>query len=461
MVRRAVQQWRGGITIGQGRWTPKGDAQICVVGAGKAGVGMARGLVDGLSTELLERTSGWINVPEDCLAGTAFESADLPASIHLHPARPAGINEPTAEGVTGTNEILSRVNRLRERDLCVVLLSGGGSALLPAPIEGITLDDKLQVTRLMMQSGAPIQDLNLVRRALSRIKGGGLLRTCRAGSMITLVISDVIGDPPEIIASGPTVEETRQPACALELLDQYAKKSGLDVPSRVREVLREQERELSGQGGSAAASLSRGAEIPSAPHNARCRSFLKIIGNNLTAVAAAAACARELGFTIQLAEADRGGVASELGSEFADRISDFAGSTQRGQRAAWISGGEPVVHLVQTDQPRKGGRNQELVLAAAQRLIERFPAGIPENCRFALCSGGTDGEDGPTDAAGAVIDRELIETIRRSGASPKDFLSINNAYPFFEQFGGLLKTGPTHTNVMDLRIGLLNSSGAR
>ena len=148
--------------------------------------------------------------------------------IHLHAARPAGVNEPTAEGVAGAEEILRLVESLGPDDLCLCLISGGGSALMPAPVEGITLADKLAVTRHLSAAGANIEQLNTVRKQLSRIKGGGLLRACRAGRLVSLIISDVLGDPLDVIASGPTVPDSSTPQAALDVLERFhARQAGI------------------------------------------------------------------------------------------------------------------------------------------------------------------------------------------------------------------------------------------
>jgi glycerate 2-kinase len=187
--------------------------RIVVVGAGKAGAGMAAGLLEALGESVVAKkhVTGWLNVPADCVR-------TLPP-ITLHPARPAGSNEPTAAGVAGADEILRLVQSLGPDDLCLCLISGGASALLPAPAEGISLADKLAVTRHLSAAGANIVELNTVRKHLSRIKGGGLARACRARRLITLVISDVIGDPLDAIASGPTVADTTTAGEALAVLE--------------------------------------------------------------------------------------------------------------------------------------------------------------------------------------------------------------------------------------------------
>ncbi len=152
----------------------------------------------------------------------------------MHAARPAGVNEPTPEGVAGAEEILRLVESLGPDDLCLCLISGGGSALMPAPVEGITLADKLAVTRHLSAAGANIEQLNTVRKQLSRIKGGGLLRACRAGRMVSLIISDVLGDPLDIIASGPTVPDSSTPQAALDVLERFDARAAGIRAGRVR-----------------------------------------------------------------------------------------------------------------------------------------------------------------------------------------------------------------------------------
>ncbi len=216
LVRDAMHVEGSTLTIGDEEISLPKVRRIVVVGAGKAGAGMAAGLEEAFGPRWAKekQLNGWINVPADCVRPLEW--------IHLHASRPAGVNEPTAEGAAGAAEILRLVASLAADDLCLCLLSGGGSALLPAPVEAITLDDKLAVTRLLSAAGANIEQLNTVRKQLSRIKGGGLARACRAGRLVSLIISDVLGDPLDLIASGPTVEDRSTPAEALALLRQFA-----------------------------------------------------------------------------------------------------------------------------------------------------------------------------------------------------------------------------------------------
>jgi hydroxypyruvate reductase len=391
--------------------------RIAVVGGGKAGAGMAAAVQDALGPALAARKQlvGWVNVPADCVGPLG--------TIHLHPARPAGVNEPTAEGVAGAEQILRLVAGLGPEDLCVGLISGGGSALLPAPATGLTLDDKLAVTRHLSAAGASIEELNTVRKQLSRIKGGGLARACRAGRLCVLVISDVLGDPLDLIASGPTVQDPASAADALAVLGKYAAAEG-GVAARVFDYLR------------------RPAEGPKPPP--QCRVTNLVIGNNATAVEAAGVAARRLGYTAATASAARSeGPAEEVGRRLAETALEMR--TRAGPDCL-ISGGEPVVRLVPAARRGLGGRNQQLALAALERLTDDGGRGI------ALLAGGTDGEDGPTDAAGALVDAEVLQAARRLGLDPAAALARNDAYHFFEAAGGLVKTGPTHTNVCDVRV---------
>lgn len=429
LIREAVRR-RGSVLTIDGETIDLGSiGRVAVVGGGKAGAGMAAALEDVLGPDLVaEKVTGWVNVPADCLRPTH--------AIHLHSARPAGVNEPIAAGVAGSEQILRIVSDLGEDDLCVVLLSGGGSALLPAPTDNITLDDKLRVTRLLMGSGATIHELNCVRKHLSRIKGGGLARACRAGRRVSLIISDVIGDRLDVIASGPTVVDSSTAADALAVLRKYAGTPD-DIPAVVRQLLERPQ----GVSSTIESNGDRARRLDM--HNV-------IIGNNATALHAAAETAAELGYSVQSLGSENNGEARDVGRELAQRcLAIRQASSAADAPVCLLSGGEPVVHLVPTDRPRKGGRNQELVLAGLIRLRD---AGLK---RIVLLSGGTDGEDGPTDAAGAIADQSVLDRAKSLRLNPGEFLAINNSYPFFDQTGGLLRTGPTHTNVMDLRVAIV------
>jgi glycerate 2-kinase len=404
------------LLVGDDEFDLRHVRRIAVVGAGKASAGMAVALEHSLGAQLLatKQVHGWVNVPTDCIVPTQ--------RIHLHAARPAGVNEPRPEGVAGTNEILNLVSSLGVDDLCFCLISGGGSALLPAPVPGVTLDDKIRLTRALGAAGANIEQLNTVRRALSIVKGGGLARACRAGRMITLIISDVLGVPLDLIASGPTVAANQSPGEALAVLTDLRLTDHPDLAPSVR-LLRQRE--------STGPQTAPTTEVTNL-----------IIGNNAVAVDAAGCEAERLGYSHAMISARRSeGPAEEVGVHLAEMALQMRRDSGPD---CLISGGEPTVTLVDESQRGQGGRNQQLALAAVTRLADG--EGI------ALLAAGTDGEDGPTDAAGAVVTPEIIAAARVRLLDANDYLRRNDAYHFFVAAGGLFKTGPTHTNVCDLRV---------
>lgn len=406
--------------------------RIVVVGAGKAGAGMARGIELAIGPQLLESKNvvGWVNVPADCVQPLA--------RIHLHAARPAGVNEPTDDGVFGTLKILNLVQNLQADDLCLVLLSGGGSALLPAPLPGIEIADKQLVTKFLSAAGANIAQLNTVRKQLSRIKGGGLARARRAGEMVVLVVSDVLGDPLDLIASGPACADSSSPRQALEILEQFDARG--KVPAAIFDVLEDRIKGLES---------TKPVQENSVPHF--------VIGNNAVAVDAAGVEAVARGYShAMMAARTLEGDAETVGREWADhavRLREPQGPD------CLVTGGEPVVKLVAADQRGRGGRNQQLVLAAVERLIERAPLPSQALDGLVILSGGTDGEDGPTDAAGAYFDAAALAKMQEKGMCPQDFLRRNDAYHFFQPLDRLLITGPTHTNVCDLRVIVARKAG--
>ncbi|MEM6655628.1 MAG: DUF4147 domain-containing protein, partial [Planctomycetota bacterium] len=351
--------------------------RVVVVGGGKAGVPMTQGFESAVGVSLLreKRIDGLVSVPADCLP----ERCDLPKTIQLTAGRPAGVNEPRNEGVAAARKMLRLVGGLTDRDLCVCLISGGGSALLPAPIDGITLDQKVAVTRLLSGAGATIDQLNAVRKRLSRIKGGGLARAAAPARVVSLIISDVLGDPLDVIASGPTVDNAQSIADALHVFDELGVVDHPDATPAIKLL-----RSLQG-------STARERPLdPSRVHNL-------VMANNATAVDAAGIEAERRGYNhaMQCATASEG-AAEEVGRSLAAMARGMHGDPNPAGPDCLITGGEPTVRLAEPAVRGRGGRNQQLVLAASEQLAD---------CRgIALLSGGTDGEDGPTDAAGAVID---------------------------------------------------------
>ncbi len=395
---------------------------------------MAQGLLQAIDNWL--PVVGWINVPE----GTVPEAAARElGDVHVHAARPAGVNEPTTEGVAGTREILKLVSNAGQRDLCIALISGGGSALLPAPIEGITLEDKQNVTRFLSGAGADITDLNTVRKHLSVVKGGGLLRACRAGELVTLILSDVLGDPLDLIASGPTVPDTSTIGDAIDVLQKYDPQKTL--------------------GDRIYATLSRlqNAE-PARQEELVCKSTTLVIGNNAVAVDEAGIRAEKLGYNHAMQSARQcEGSAEDVGRRLAEMTVGMLRADPNAHRTdCLITGGEPTVTLAPADVRGCGGRNQQLVLAAYQHLLSLELTDNEWN-RLCILSGGTDGEDGPTDAAGAILDAEVHQLACKLDLKINDHLKRNDAYTYFKRTNGLLITGPTGTNVCDVRVAVVKA----
>ncbi len=426
LVREHVQVKQGSLLIAEEEFPLDSIDRILVVGAGKAGAGMAAGLEEALGPDVLQqkKVTGWVNVPADCVKKLT--------AVHLHGARPAGRNEPTAEGVAGTQAILQLVQSAGPRDLVICLISGGGSALLPAPCEGILLEDKLQLARHLSAAGANITQLNTVRTRLSLIKGGGLARASQAGHLITLIISDVIGDPLDIIASGPTIPSTTTARDAMDVLAKFDPERKL--PQRIYDELARQ--------------LAQASPRGSADDECFERVSNHILGNNAVCVDAAGIEAEKRGYSHAMnAARTLEGSAESVGQHLATMAVSMR--DQVGPDCL-ITGGEPVVQLAPAEVRGLGGRNQQLVLAALAQLMEL--GGSRPLDQIAMLSGGTDGEDGPTDAAGAMIDEAILEKIESLGLSPEEYLKRSDAYHFFEQVDGLIKTGPTHTNTCDLRV---------
>ena len=418
LIPRFVAVAGNALQIGEEEFDLRQINRIAIVGAGKAGAGMAVALETALGDQVLrdKRVTGWMNVPADCVQPTQV--------IHLHPARPAALNEPTAAGVEGTEVILQLVAHLGPHDLCLCLISGGGSALLPAPMAGFSLAAKINLTREIAARGGNIEQLNTVRRELSRAKGGGLARVCHAGHMISLILSDVLGDDLSLIASGPTVLREPTPELAMEVLHQLELQND-PVGIEAIAFLQDQAKR---------------------PHVARENEFPRvtniIVGNNATAVDAAGIEAERLGYSHAMISARQSeGPVEEVASQIAEMAVSMR---QNAGPDCLISGGEPTVALCDPQVRGLGGRNQQLALAAL--------ATVADWRGLALVAGGTDGEDGPTDAAGAFVDEQIASEARRLQLSPAAYLKRNDAYHFFEQVGSLIKTGPTQTNVCDLRV---------
>ncbi len=433
---RVVEQqtnWDGRwLTIADQVFDLKDAQQLIIIGAGKATAGMLGGLCTALqrSPKKLPKMVGWINVPQ----GSELPLGPLGKSVTVCLARPQGCNEPTETAVDGTRQILNFVGRAGRNDFVLALISGGGSALLCSPIDGVKLAEKIELTRALSAAGVNIEQLNSVRRCLSNVKGGGMARACNARSLITCIISDVLGDPLDLIASGPTVlQPTPDPSQAIAVLEQF-------LPNQfqsIRDILTQQ---LSVSLGSGRALRNPNIELATI-----------LLANNASAVDAAGQKAVELGYRYWMkSECKSEGDAILLGRHFAQQLNSTRDQTQID---CIISGGEPTVILPPAATRGLGGRNQQLTLA----LLDWFEhhGGWPTDAEMAFVSGGTDGEDGPTDAAGAYVDQYVFAQMKSLQLDPEDYLNRCDAYRFFDRTAGLLQTGPTGTNVCDLRVGLV------
>jgi glycerate 2-kinase len=342
----------------------------------------------------------------------------------------AGHPVPDEAGVRATRTLIDFVKDRGSRDLLVCLISGGGSALSPAPVDGITLAEKQEVTRQLLACGATIHEINAVRKHISRIKGGQLTRLAAPATLIALVLSDVVGDALDVIASGPTVPDTSTFADALEILRKYQL---LDhAPKAIRRHLE----------------AGRAGDIPETPKPGDAvfaHTQTVLIGRNLQALEAASRQATDLGYQSLILSSVIEGETREVAKVHAGIAKEvLASGHPLAPPACILSGGETTVTL---RGQGKGGRSQEFALAMALDIRD-----IPG---IAILSGGTDGTDGPTDAAGAVADWTTCTRAEELGLQPRLALENNDAYPFFARLGDLLITGPTQTNVMDVRIMLI------
>jgi len=388
-------------------------AHAYVVGAGKAGATMAQGL-EGVLGERL--TSGVVTVKYGHLAPVSRVLIQEAA----HPV-------PDTAGVRGAEALVRLTQQAGADDLVFCLLSGGGSALLPAPSPGITLEEKQRVTGLFLACGASIDELNTMRKHLSRLKGGQLARLVAPATLITLALSDVVGDRLDVIASGPTVPDPTTYQDCLDIVQHYDLLARL--PASVRTHLQR------GQAGEL-------SETPKAADAAFTRCQTALIGSNRMALQAAREEAQRRGYTTLLLSSSVEGEAQQIARMYAALAREIrqSGDPVR-PPACVIAGGETTVTL---HGDGRGGRNQEFALAAALALV-----GLDD---VVVLSGGTDGTDGPTPVAGALADGHTVARAQALGMVPDDFLRRHDSYPFFHALEDLLLTGPTGTNVMDMHI---------
>lgn len=412
-VKRHVRLQGSVLRAGNRRYRLDAFDRIFVIGAGKAGASMARAIEDLLGRRI---TGGLVSVKYG----------------HTGPLERVELNEcghpvPDEAGVRGAERIAAVARQAGRRDLVICLISGGASALLPAPAPPVTLAEKQETTRLLLACGATIHEINAVRKHLSELKGGQLARLAAPATVLALLLSDVIGDDLDVIGSGPTAPDSSTFRSARAVLEKY----GLleRVPKSVAERI---ERGVRGE-------LAETPK-PNDPLFRRVQNL--IVGSNRLAADEAARQARKLGYRTAVLSTFIEGETRDVALVHAAIAREIvaAGRPLR-PPACLISGGETTVTLRGNGL---GGRNQEFVLAAAIAL-----SGYD---RVVILSGGTDGTDGPTDAAGAVADGRTVARGRRRGLEASRFLAENDSYHFFEPLGDLVKTGPTMTNVMDIRV---------
>ncbi len=393
------------IILNGGRWQVRG--RVVVVGAGKAAVAMARGV---------ERSCGDLIDGGLVITKDGHRVPPLPRTIEVvEAAHPI----PNHRGVDATRRIMEMLQGLDDGDLVIALISGGGSALLEAPVEGVSLDDMARLTDLLLRAGVPIHDLNTVRAPLSRVKGGGLLQAAGRAPILSLILSDVLGNDPRIIASGPTVAAERDGERALGVLESYGVHS--KVPRNVIDVLKDVER-----------AGHRSQESETGVH--------VIVADNDTAIDAAAEVAQKRGKQVSVVWREKQGEASRLGAEWV-RVCREADAGAN----VLVGGGEATV-TVRGDGI--GGRNTEFALAAA---IEMNSHTGP---RWVVASLATDGQDGPTNVSGAIADEGTVRRAQVAGVDALEALRENDSLQVFEAAGGLVAPGPTGTNVNDLYIGI-------
>ena len=404
------------LTVREKTYNLSGFDRISVIGAGKASAAMARAMEEILDERL---NSGLV---------ITKHNHSLPLDkVHVIEA---GHPVPDEAGYRGAQKIVQFLEPMDEKDLIFFLISGGGSALLPYPHEGLTLENKQDVTKILLSVGANIHEINTLRKHLSHVKGGRLAKVACPATLISLILSDVIGDDLDSIASGPTVPDHSTFADCMDILDKFQITDRL--PSVVVDIL---EKGIRGEI----------EDTPKAGDSAFERTQNLIIGSNIMAVRAAEEKAGELGYNPLILSTFIEGETRDVARVHAAIVKEILSSGNPIKRPACvISGGETTVTI---HGKGKGGRNQEFSLAAAMDIH-----GL-EN--VVVLSAGTDGTDGPTDAAGAIADGTTISRARKLGLNPDHYLFENDSYHFFEALDDLIITGPTYTNVMDLRIMLV------
>lgn len=390
--------------------------RVLVLGAGKAGASMA-GAIEDL---LLDRI-------DDGLIVVKYD--------HLHPLKKIRTVEaahpvPDKHGLAGARALYEMAEEADENTLIICLISGGGSALIPYPVEGVTLADKQTTTELLLGCGADIHEINTIRKHLSQLKGGGLAGAAFPATLICLILSDVVGDDLDSIASGPCVADSTSFFDCAKIFTKYGLEN--DISKNVHDYIER------GVQGLAEEKYAHDSEIFK-------RVSTVIVGCNYEALVASKQKAIELGYNTFLLSSQIEGETKDVAAFHMAIAKEIAANNEPVPTpACLISGGETTVTI---HGDGKGGRNQEFVLAACQH--------VKDMQNIVVLSAGTDGTDGPTDAAGAILDGTTLQRSDELGLSVQDYLDKNDSYHFFDVLGDLYKTGPTNTNVMDVRIILI------
>lgn len=390
-----------------------GFEKILVIGAGKAAASMAFAMEHLLEDRI---SQGLVVVKYDHLE-------DLEHISIIEAAHPV----PDENSVAGSQKILHLAGTADEKTLVICLVSGGGSSLMALPAEGLTLKDKQETTQVLLGCGATIHEINTIRKHLSGIKGGRLAKAVYPATLACLILSDVVGDDLDIISSGPGVADPGTFAQCSRIIDSYQIRD--QIPGAVLALLEKGEKGLI-------------PETPKINDPVFQNVSHTVVASNFDALLNAEQKARELGYdTLVLSSVIEGETIDVAGvhAAIARQVVLTGHPVQR--PACILSGGETTVTLKGSG---KGGRNQEFALACA--------LGIKDLESVVILSGGTDGTDGPTDAAGAIADGTTVDRAKALGLDPEYYLRNNDAYPFFDQLSDLLKTGATNTNVMDVRI---------
>ncbi|MEM2936962.1 MAG: glycerate kinase [Candidatus Bathyarchaeia archaeon] len=386
---------------------------IYVIGGGKAGGSMAEALEEIIGKRI---TFGVVNVPR----GSKHKTGIIRLHEASHPV-------PDESGVEGTKRMLEIAEKAGEEDLIICLISGGGSSLMPLPRGEITIADKSKITEDLLKSGATINEINTVRKHISEFKGGWLAKKAFPATILNLILSDVLGDSLDFIASGPTVPDSTTFKDAVKVLKKY----GLweKAPESVRKVLSNGERGLI-------------PETPKAGDEAFKKVFNVVVGNNRFASLAACEALKSEGLNTLLLTAVLEGEARHAGTVLASVAREVAASGNPVPKPAGIvAGGETTVTVVGDGL---GGRNQEITLAAALKI-----SGLDG---VVVASFSTDGVDGPTDAAGALVDGKTLAKAEKMGLNAEEYLAKNNSYNFFSKLDDLIFTGSTGTNVNDISV---------